>query len=84
MKAIQLRSHVDGSGMLRLAIPVDAAGEDVDVIVVIEQVDPGRSAASQAKRLRPPAFYEKTFGSLREDPLERPDQGSFEEREPLR
>ena len=31
----------------------------------------------------PPGFFEKTFGSFRDEPLERPEQGEYEQREEL-
>ena len=31
----------------------------------------------------PPNYFAETFGALRNDPLERPEQGEFEIREPL-
>lgn len=31
----------------------------------------------------PPGFIERTYGSLANDPLERPDQGDLEERDPI-
>ena len=31
---------------------------------------------------RPPGYFERTFGSFRDEPLERPEQLPFEKREP--
>jgi hypothetical protein len=31
----------------------------------------------------PPGFIEHTYGSLADDPIERPPQGEFEERDPI-
>jgi hypothetical protein len=31
----------------------------------------------------PPGFFERTYGSLANDPIERPSQGEFEERDPI-
>lgn len=31
----------------------------------------------------PPGFFERTYGSLAHDPIERPPQGDVEEREPI-
>jgi len=31
----------------------------------------------------PPNYFEETFGALRDDPIERPEQGTFEVREML-
>jgi hypothetical protein len=31
----------------------------------------------------PPGFIERTYGSLADDPIERPSQGDFEERDPI-
>lgn len=31
----------------------------------------------------PPGFIERTYGILADDPIERPSQGDFEERDPI-
>jgi hypothetical protein len=31
----------------------------------------------------PPGFIERTYGSLADDPLERPEQGTLEDRDPI-
>ncbi len=31
----------------------------------------------------PPGFFERTYGSLTDDPIERPPQGEFEERDEI-
>lgn len=74
MQAIKLDTRVGHDGILKLEIPVEVTDADVEVIVVINR---------KQKRGWPPGFFERTAGALADDPLERPPQGNYEERDPL-
>jgi hypothetical protein len=80
MQTIHLKSHVGNDGVLNLRVPVGVAETDVDVVVVVQPCPADRTAAPNGW---PPGFFEQTYGSLREPPLERGEQGEFEVREPL-
>jgi hypothetical protein len=78
MQTLQAVVRSGADGLLQLQIPVGQADQEYDVTVHL-----------QPRTVRPdplgwPAgFFEQTAGCLTETPLERGEQGSFEEREPL-
>ena len=79
MQSVKLQSHVGEDGILRLELPLDIANTDVELLIVfqpilLEQEPPERLGW-------PPDFFEKTFGSFTDEPLERPPQGEFEIRD---
>lgn len=83
MQSVTIRSHVGSDGMLNLQIPVEMKDVDVEVVVVVQQMN-GHLVTETDALGWPLGFFEETFGSLKDDPLERPPQGDFEIREELR
>lgn len=82
MQNITLRSHVGKDGILHLDIPVGLTDAELEVTVSVQPVSPSEVDSPQGKGW-PPGFFEETFGSLRDEPLEREPQGKLQEREPL-
>ena len=82
MQSIKVRSHVGSDGILHLDVPVGIHDADLEVTVTVQSV-----TALKAKTLEelgyPPDFFERTFGSLQDEHLEREPQGELQEREPL-
>ncbi len=83
MQKITLRSHVGDDGILHLDVPVGVHDADLEVTVTIQSVDPQAEAKTSEELGWPPGFFERTFGSLRDEPLEREPQGELQEREPF-
>lgn len=75
MQTIKLDTRVGPDGILKLELPLDVSDTDVEVLVVVQRKE---------KRGWPPGYFERTAGSLVDDPIERPSQGEYEERDPLR
>lgn len=75
METIKLHGHVDADGILKLQLPVELADQELEVYVV--------APAPERKRGWPPGYFERTAGSLADDPIERPSQGNYEARELL-
>ena len=88
MISIITEGHVGSDGLLTVQVPTPLRGTDVEVMLVVQPV-PAREPLSSAAALTPeelgwpPGFFERTFGSLRNDPLERLPQGEYEEREAI-
>jgi hypothetical protein len=77
MTRIVVTSKVDRDGVLRLMLPVGAAGADQEVRVTVEPVGlPGTSAEEWRRAVL------ATAGQWQGE-FERPPQGDYEEREPL-
>lgn len=80
MNSIALKTHVGPDGRLRLNIPTGLTDTDLEVIVIMQPVI--AKPATKPKDLGwPPGFFEQTFGSFKDEPLERPEQGEYEQRE---
>lgn len=77
MLSIKTTAHVGPDGTLTLAVPTPLRETDVEVMVVVQPVAPPN------ERGWPPGFFEATFGSLKDDPIERGPQGEYEVREAL-
>lgn len=74
MNTFKLEAHVGQDGILKLELPVEITGSDIEVLVVIQRKE---------KRRWPEGYFDRTAGSLSDNPIERPSQGEYEEREPL-
>jgi hypothetical protein len=83
MQSVTVRSHIGSDGMLNLQIPVELKDVDVEVVVVVQQIN-GHLVTDTEALGWPPGFFEETYGSFKDEPLERPPQGDFEIREELR
>ena len=72
MKTIPVNGHIEKDGTLDLKVQTGLAEADVDVVITIK---PKRSGKW------PEGFIERTYGSLANDPIERPPQLPLEVRE---
>ena len=82
MVSIHLKAHVGPDGTLRLQVPTAFRETDIEVLVVLSPVQspPVEPAKESAW---PPGFFERTFGSFQDEPLERLPQGEADVREAL-
>lgn len=74
MQTIKLDTRVGQDGILKLELPLEVSNADIEVLVVVQRKE---------KRGWPPGYFERTAGSLADDPIERPSQGEYEERDAL-
>jgi hypothetical protein len=58
-------------GILKLELPLEMTETDLKVLVVVQRKE---------KRRWPEGYFERTAGSLADAPIERPQQGEYEER----
>ncbi|MCA0455396.1 MAG: hypothetical protein LCI00_15570 [Chloroflexi bacterium] len=68
METFKLRTHVGSDGVLKLDVPPEMINRDVDVVVVMQAV----SEATVDALGWPVGFFDRTYGALVDDPLERP------------
>ena len=76
MMTIPIKARIQPDGMLDRRLPTGLPESEVEVVVVIQP--------AESNSTWPEGFFEKTFGAFAEAPIERPPQGEFEVREPLR
>lgn len=66
-----------------LAVPIPLPDMDVEVTLTVQPVAEKDALLTATERGWPPGFFESTFGSLKDDPIERGPQGNYEAREAL-
>lgn len=76
METINVRSRSDADGILHLDVPVFL--KDAEFTITIEAIEP----ASQSKGY-PPGFFEQTYGSCQDDPIEVNSEGIYEDLDEL-
>ncbi len=81
LQSLKLQSHIGQDGILRLELPLDVANTDVEMVIVFQPMPPKHQPSKILGW--PSGFFSKTFGSFKDDPLERPPQGKFETRNEL-
>ena len=80
MISVQTKTHVGSDGLLTVQVPTALYETDVEVMVVFQ---PLPIVSSPENLGWPSGFFERTFGALRDDPMERLPQGNYEQREAL-
>ena len=68
METIQVRSRSDGDGVLHLDVPVNL--KDAEFTVTIKAVKPETVGFGY-----PVGFFEETYGSCQDDPIEVDEEG---------
>jgi len=79
MDAIKVTTHIGQDGVLHLDLPLNLHNTDLEVLVVVQ---PHETEAVDANGW-PIGYFEETYGSLADDPIERPDQGELETRDSI-
>lgn len=79
MQTIRLSAHVGSDGLLKLEVPLEIADADLEVTVVIQPIAEMVGAADEW----PAGYFATVVGALSDDPLTRPEQGEYEQREPF-
>jgi hypothetical protein len=68
METIKLEAQVADDGLLKLELPTGLANRKLEVLIVIHPVE-----EQQVDELGwPIGFFERTYGALADDPIERP------------
>ncbi len=75
MISVKTKAHIGPVGTLTIEVPTPLRETDVEVMLVIQP--------TPEERGWPPGFFEATFGSLKDDPIERGPQGEYEVREAM-
>lgn len=67
MHTISLKARADQDGVIRFEIPTQLAGQEVEVLLVIQPL-PEEPVDDMGY---PVGYFEETYGSFANDPLER-------------
>ncbi len=77
MVTIPVKTRLQADGILNLRVPTGLPEADVEVVIVVQPVE------TRAKTW-PEDFFQETYGALGQHPIERENQGAFDDREVLR
>jgi hypothetical protein len=81
MESICIRGHIPAVGTLELRVPTKLSETDVEVTIIVRPVT--AAEADVDEKGWPKGYFERTFGSLRDDPIEYEPPPDFEERAEL-
>ena len=74
MQTIRVREKTGKDGMLSLRIPLGKPEAEFEVLVVVQ---PLAAAPTPEERGWPPGYFEKTFGSIKDETFVHPPQGEM-------
>ncbi|MBD2363861.1 hypothetical protein H6G36_22190 [Anabaena minutissima FACHB-250] len=86
MESIKIRTHIGNDGILQIQLPPESANQELDVVIVFQPVipEPSETKAKTPQELGySHKFLENVIGSWEGEPLERPEQLPFENREEI-
>ena len=79
METIKLRTAVGEDGILKLELPTHVTNRELEVLVVMQLLE-----EEEVDELGwPKGFFDRTYGSLADDPIERPPQLPLEVRDEI-
>jgi len=70
METIKFKTHVGQDGILKLKMPTEIANRDVEITVTLTTLEPQSTDANGW----PVGYFDSTYGSLADNPIERGDQ----------
>jgi hypothetical protein len=82
MIPMTLKGHVDSEGRLQMDLPTLPELRDSEVDIIIVKRTPSTDEPVDANGW-PIGFFDRTFGALADDPIERPEQLPLEVRDEI-
>ncbi|BAY74318.1 hypothetical protein NIES25_07310 [Nostoc linckia NIES-25] len=86
MESIRIRTFIGDDGILQVQLPPEIANQELDVVIVFQAVtkESSQSSIQTPQELGySQRFLDEVIGSWEGEPLERPEQLPFEEREEI-
>jgi hypothetical protein len=86
MESMKIRTHIGDDGILQIQLPPEIANQELDVVIVFQPVIPESSqtiAKTPQELGYSHRFLENVIGSWEGEPLERPEQLPFDNREKI-
>lgn len=80
MESIKIDAYVGSDGILKLEVPVHLKDQRLEVLLVMQPVKESEAVDELGW---PIGFFERTYGALAHDPIERDPQGEYEVRDAL-
>ncbi|TVR25052.1 MAG: hypothetical protein EA396_00280 [Anaerolineaceae bacterium] len=79
METMKVKARIGEDGILKLEVPTGLSAREVEVVLVLQETVPQGVDANGW----PVGFFDRTYGALADDPIERPPQLPLEERDPI-
>lgn len=79
METMKVKAHIKDDGILKLEVPTNLSAGEVEVVLVLQESQPKQVDANGY----PIGFFDRTYGALADDPIERPVQLPLEERDAI-
>lgn len=79
METIKLQAQVDDDGLLKLELPTGMANRKLEVLIVMQPLE----EAEVDDLGWPIGFFDRTYGALADDPIERPSKLSPDVRDEI-
>jgi hypothetical protein len=79
METIKLKTHIGQDGILQLELPEHIRNRVMEILVVLQPVD----NEPVDEMGYPIGYFEETYGSLADDPIERGEQPPMEIRDEI-
>lgn len=79
METIKLKTHVGQDGILHLELPVHIRNQVIEILVVLQPVE----NEPLDEMGYPIGYFDETYGSLADDPIERGEQPPMEIRDDI-
>ena len=82
MQLITAKSKTNVDGILHLMVPTSLKNSEVEVMTILNPAE-NKMNENNGYDVWPPDFSEKTYGCMKDDPIQRYPQGDFPVREEL-
>lgn len=78
MQTLTLKARTDKNGVMRLEIPTNLSERDIEIVVVMQTIDDEPLDTMGY----PTDYFDETYGSMADDPIERnqPDMPDIRDR----
>ena len=77
MESAKIRTHIGSDGILKLEMPTGMTNLDLEVLIVMQPIEPEAVDAMGY----PIGYFDETYGSLADDPMERGAEPPIEVRD---
>jgi len=67
MRTMTLKVHTDKDGVVRLEVPTDLSDRELEIVLVMNPLD----AEPVDEMGYPLGYFDETYGSMADDPIER-------------
>jgi len=76
MEMIKIKAQIGEDGILKLEVPTGLSARQIEVVLVMQETET-QQVDSNGWSV---GFFDRTYGALSDDPIERPPQLPLEER----